>query len=117
MAVGSERDRARRGCRAQRVLRPCRGFGRRPLDDPGGDRAGGAGRSIVGGALHAFSFAPGPYLRREDPVGDAQAIRRPSGAALGIGRWILASTPPPAASRAARKRRPARWSSSAPAEI
>ncbi len=54
-----------------------RGFRRRPLDDQGGDRGGGAGRGAVGGALHPLPLAPGPHLRREDAVGDAQAVRRP----------------------------------------
>ena len=48
-----------------RVLRLCRGFGRGALDDPGGDRGGGAGRGAVGGALHPLPLAPGPHLRRK----------------------------------------------------
>ena len=77
----------------KRVLRPRRGFGRGPLDDPGGDRRGGAGRGAVGGALHPLPLAPGPHLRREDPVGDAQAVRRPPGAAEGISPMDSAHDP------------------------
>src|SRR5438034_238487 len=45
----------------------------------------GSGRGAVGGALHPLPLTSGPYLCREDPVGDAQAIRRPPGAAERLG--------------------------------
>ena len=63
------------------IHRQCRRFRRGPLDDPGGDRAGRSGRGAVGRALHALPLASGTHLCREDPVGDAPGVRRPSGSA------------------------------------
>src|SRR5258708_4174408 len=48
-----------------RIHRQGPGFRRRPLDDPGRARCGGAGRCAVGGAVHALPLAPGPYLCRK----------------------------------------------------
>ena len=56
-------------------------FRRGPLDDPGGDRGGGAGRRALGRALRPLPLAPGPHLRRAAAVGDALQVRRPCRAA------------------------------------
>ena len=70
VAARSDRDRAGRGPELAKL--PARSqIPARALDDPGGDRGGGAGRGVVVGALHPLPLAPGAHLRREDPVGDA----------------------------------------------
>ena len=81
VAARSHRRGARRGGRSRVLFGPRVGFGRRPLDRDGGGRGGGAGRRADRGALHPLPLAPGSHLRGEDPVGDAQGLRRPSGAA------------------------------------
>src|SRR5260370_27135443 len=61
---------------ALRVHRVCPGFRRRALDYPSRARFGGAGGCAFGGAVHAVSFAPGTYLRRETAQRDAPEVRR-----------------------------------------
>ena len=63
--------------RALGLLRPCRGFGRGPLDRDGGGRGGGAGRGAHRRALRPLPLAPGAHLRREGALGDAPGLRRP----------------------------------------
>src|SRR6476620_2426033 len=79
MAARSHRGGARRGGRSGVLLGPCGRLGRRPLDHPGGDRGGGAGGCALGRALHAVSVAAGAYVRGENPLRDAQRLRRTSG--------------------------------------
>ena len=74
VAARSDGGGAGRGSRARRVLGPRGGLRRRPLDGAGRHRGGGAGRRADRLALHALPLAPGPHLRREGAVGDAQGF-------------------------------------------
>ena len=57
-----------------------RGLRRRPLDDRGGDRRGGAGNRALRRALRALPLAPRAHIRRQASLGDAARFRRPPGA-------------------------------------
>ena len=74
---------------ARRLRRHRRGFRRRSLDDHGGDRRGGARGCSVRRALHPLPLAPRPHLRREDPLGDAQRLRRSCRAETGAQGQIV----------------------------
>ena len=76
VAAGSDGHRSGRRPAPRHLHRLRPGLGRRPLDAAGGDRRSRAGRRAVGLALRAVPVAAGSHLRREAPVGDAQAVRR-----------------------------------------
>ena len=61
---------------ARRLLRPCRGQRRRPLDDRGRHRGSCAGRRAGRLAVRALPLAPAAHLRREGAVGHATGFRR-----------------------------------------
>ncbi len=69
--------------RPRRLHRLRARLGRRTLDHHCGAGRGGACRRAVGVAVRALPLPPGAHLRREDAVGDAPEVRRPSGAAGG----------------------------------
>src|ERR1039458_575022 len=45
------------------------------MDDPGGTRRGGSGRSADGGPVHALPLAAGSYVRGEDALRHATEVR------------------------------------------
>ena len=72
---------ARQGRPARALLRQRRGFGRRPLDDRGGDRGSRAGRRAGRVAVRALPLAPAAYVCGKGSVGHAARLRRPRRAA------------------------------------
>src|SRR5713101_4844627 len=75
MVAGPDGDGADRESHALRVQRVRAGFRRRALDDPGGARRSGSGRSADRGLVHALPFAAGSYIRGEDALRHATEIR------------------------------------------
>ena len=67
----------RRGSRARELLRPGLRFRRRPLDDQGRDRRGGAGAGADDRALRALQLARRSRVPGQAAVGDALRVRRP----------------------------------------
>ncbi len=61
---------------ARRVQRVRAGFGRRTLDDPGGNRGGGSGRGAYGGTVHALPVASGSHFRGKNALRNAAKVRR-----------------------------------------
>ena len=61
---------------ARHILRPRFGFGRRPLDGRGRDRARRAGRGSDLRVVYALPVEAGSHFCGEDPLRDAQRLRR-----------------------------------------
>ena len=102
--------------RAERVRRPRIGFGRGPLDRGGGDRRERPGQRAQRVAVQPLQLARRGRLRRQAPVGDAQAVRRSR--REGVGRSLSiqhagAGDPAPARPRVRLLRARARAVSSA----
>ncbi len=72
------------GSRAREVRGPRFRFGRRALDDQGGDRRGGAGTGAVERALCTLQLARRSHLWRQAPVRHALRVRRPPGKNCGL---------------------------------
>ena len=68
------------------VRRPRLRFRRRPLDDRGGDRRGGADARAERGAVRPLHVARRGRLRQPGAVGDAPRVRRPRRKARGAAR-------------------------------
>ncbi len=77
LAARSHRHRVGRGPRARALPGTRARLGRGALDGAGRARGRGAGRGAHLRALRALPLAPGPHLRREDPVRHARQVRRP----------------------------------------